>query len=227
MGRRIVIADIHGCYDELRELLERCAVTDDDEVIAVGDLVNRGPRSEDVLRYFADTPQARSVMGNHEYEHLRQGQVRPTHRLGLEHTRAALGPRYGDWLSFMARLPLLIELPEALVFHGAWEPGVAAADQRPAVLLGLRPAEHELHARLGRSWYDCYDGPKPAIVGHHHYRKDGRPLVCAGRVYAIDTSCARGAALTAVVLPEFEIVSVPAREDYWGRLKARLLENRK
>ena len=43
MGRTIVIGDIHGCYDELKELLNKLALSPEDRVIAVGDLTVKGP----------------------------------------------------------------------------------------------------------------------------------------------------------------------------------------
>ena len=43
MTRTLIIGDIHGCYDELRDLLEVAAVAADDVVVSVGDLVDRGP----------------------------------------------------------------------------------------------------------------------------------------------------------------------------------------
>ncbi|MBN2560999.1 MAG: metallophosphoesterase [Phycisphaerae bacterium] len=49
MQRKIIIGDIHGCYDELRDLLDVISPTRDDKIIAIGDLVDRGPDSEKVL----------------------------------------------------------------------------------------------------------------------------------------------------------------------------------
>ena len=46
----------------------------DDRIIAVGDLVNRGPASEKVLQFFRDTARASSLMGNHERKHIRSAQ---------------------------------------------------------------------------------------------------------------------------------------------------------
>ena len=42
-GRTIVIGDIHGCYDELVALLDRLAFAPADRVVAVGDLIVKGP----------------------------------------------------------------------------------------------------------------------------------------------------------------------------------------
>jgi serine/threonine protein phosphatase 1 len=44
MGRTMVIGDIHGCYDELTMLLEEARFSQDDKVVAVGDLTVKGRR---------------------------------------------------------------------------------------------------------------------------------------------------------------------------------------
>jgi Icc-related predicted phosphoesterase len=44
MGRTIVIGDIHGCFDELTDLLNLVKLQRDDRVVAVGDLIVRGKR---------------------------------------------------------------------------------------------------------------------------------------------------------------------------------------
>jgi len=49
MGRTIIVGDIHGCRDELSDLLEACAFAGGDRVIAVGDLVAKGPDSRGVI----------------------------------------------------------------------------------------------------------------------------------------------------------------------------------
>ena len=231
MSRQIVIGDIHGCWDELRDLLDVLAQSADDALIAVGDLVNRGPDSAAVLRFFRDDPRARSVRGNHEQDHIDAddgagtgaragGSVR---RLGrsASATREQLGPEYSAWLDFMRGLPTALELTRATVMHGLWEPGVPPERQRDAVRVATDAAEAELTARWGPAWYEHYDGPGPLIVGHHHYRRDGQPLIIPGRVYALDTGCVFGGRLTALVLPEWRIVSVPARRQYYQPRTAR------
>lgn len=47
--RTLVIGDIHGCYVELQELLEKADLTREDKIIALCDTVDRGPKSPEVL----------------------------------------------------------------------------------------------------------------------------------------------------------------------------------
>jgi len=65
---RYAVGDIQGCYDELRELLRALGFSADrDELWFVGDLVNRGPQSVEVLRFVRDLgANATTVLGNHD-----------------------------------------------------------------------------------------------------------------------------------------------------------------
>ena len=50
-GRRIFIGDIHGHYDGLMMLLDEIAPTAEDQVYFLGDLIDRGPSSAQVLEF--------------------------------------------------------------------------------------------------------------------------------------------------------------------------------
>lgn len=62
-----VIADIHGCYKEYRELLEKINFNDEDELFILGDVVDRGPEPIKVLQDMMMHPNVYPVLGNHEY----------------------------------------------------------------------------------------------------------------------------------------------------------------
>lgn len=69
-GRRLVIPDIHGCARTFLALLEQMAPTVEDQIFILGDMINRGPDSHEVLdTILALQDQGLSVMalrGNHE-----------------------------------------------------------------------------------------------------------------------------------------------------------------
>jgi len=219
--RQFIIGDIHGCYDELAALVDAAGLSGDDEIIAVGDLFDRGSQPLAVLDFFLTQPNARAVMGNHERKHIRaaNGELEPARSQMI--TRHEMADRYDEALAFMTGLPLYIDLPDALIAHGFYEPGVPLAEQRDTVLTGSLSGEEYLTTTYDRAWYELYDGEKPIIVGHRDYTGEQQALIIEGRVYAIDTRCVYGGSLSGLLLPEFRLISVPARENHWEQLQSR------
>jgi serine/threonine protein phosphatase 1 len=217
--KRLIIGDIHGCYAELQDLLDKAALSADDEIIALGDIVDRGPDSPRVLDFFQTRPNARSIQGNHERKHLRSfaGEIPPARSQQI--TRHQLGSAYPSAVAFIETFPTSLDLPEATLVHGFWEPGRSLAGQHPTVIVGTLSGERRLREHYPRPWYELYDGAKPLIVGHYDYLRNGQPLVYRDKVFALDTGCCHGGALTALMLPEFQIISVPSRADYWQALR--------
>ncbi len=103
------IGDIHGCYDTLQRLLRRIQLDlREDRLWLVGDLVNRGPRSLDVLRWAVDLGDyAVTVLGNHDLHLLgRALEVSPVKRRDtLDEVLDA--PDRDDLLTWLRTRPLL------------------------------------------------------------------------------------------------------------------------
>lgn len=59
-----IIADIAGRFDELQELLAK--MPEADLVLSVGDMMDRGAQSKQVIDWFMSNPKAEAVYGNHE-----------------------------------------------------------------------------------------------------------------------------------------------------------------
>ena len=71
MGRVFAIGDIHGCYKTLKTLLfDEIKITKDDELIFLGDLIDRGLKSKKVLKLILRLKRngfkVSCLMGNHE-----------------------------------------------------------------------------------------------------------------------------------------------------------------
>lgn len=64
--RTFVIGDLQGCFASLEQLLDRIGYRSSDQIYLLGDIVNRGPESLACLRWAAQTPNVRSVLGNHD-----------------------------------------------------------------------------------------------------------------------------------------------------------------
>lgn len=204
--RTLVIGDVHGCYAELMDLLDKAQLHASDQIVFVGDLINRGPSNRQVLDFVETTRQARSVLGNHEYNLLRYHQgltqtLKPSYAL----VNNELGKNLGHYMEFLAELPYTLELEEAIILHAGVRPGIPLSRQDPNDLVNLRTLEPE-----GIPWYEFYSGKKPVIFGHWVRQ---RPLVLK-HVIGLDTGCVYGGRLTGVRLPGFELVSVPARKVY-------------
>lgn len=215
--KTLVIGDIHGCYTEMLDLLERAAITSSDQIIALGDMVDRGPDSHDVVRFFQSNPQARALLGNHERKHIHgfHGAMDPA--TSQEIVRGQLAETYPETVAFFKTLPVFMDLPEAALAHGIILPGVPLEKQPETVLVGSISGERYMKRNYARPWYELYDGPKPAVAGHRDYSKEGRPTVYGDRVFLIDTGCCYGRYLTGLLLPDFRLISVKSRRNYWGQ----------
>lgn len=251
MGRVIIVGDVHGCYYEMLDLMDKCARTSSDRVIWAGDLVDRGPMPRECVEL---AMKDEAVSGNHEekqLQHFDRWMLRGSpmdpdliknvckFRSG-EHERTflSLSPRHFVW---MQQLPLYLELLEhnAVVVHAGVVPQVPLESQDPYILRhvqSIMPPKGGYHDDFGRMqhgywkakvetwwiskapegasfWVDFYDGSLGRVIyGHTGFDDPYLTEHTAG----IDTGCCFGGKLTALILPDWKTVSVPARKKYYG-----------
>jgi serine/threonine protein phosphatase 1 len=214
----LIIGDIHGCYDELQALLDKAGIGDDEPIIALGDVVDRGPASPQTLLFLQQRPFTQVLTGNHERKHVRHARGELNLANSQRITIAQFAERNLDYavaVDYMAGLPLYLDLPQAILAHGYLEPNVPLPQQRATVLAGTMGGDNYLTKQYGRPWYELYQGTKPVIVGHHNYNGSDVPFVYRDLVYGLDTSVYAGKALTGLLLPQFRLISVPARANHW------------
>ena len=225
--RTIVVGDVHGCREELEELLDRVGFASGDRLIFVGDLVARGPDSLGVLDVVRRTG-AVVVRGNHEQRILdwRATRTRPPAErvpLGKLHLDVAHTLRPVDWVLFEAS-PLHVDLPEhgLRVVHAGLVPGLPIEQQDPGTLMRIRTVPQGPAAR-GESgpvlWGERYAGPPHVVFGHN------APAGLQLHAWAtgLDSGCVYGGELTALVLAPDEPVprALAARRARLVSVKAR------
>lgn len=209
MRRTVIIGDIHGCFEELLELIEKVDLRPDDVLVSVGDLVDRGPAPGDVVRLFRERPNSVVVMGKHERKH-----VRGIFSYAQEITRLQLGDRYAETVDWMGTLPYYFENGYVRVVHAAMLSGVPLAEQKEEILCGSTSGERELTTLFPNSyWHDHYTDAKPVVFGHHVTGRE--PMIRDGRIFGLDTGACHGWNLTALCVPGFTVHSVEAHADHW------------
>lgn len=204
--RTIVFGDVHGCYNELQDLLRAVKAQPYDRLISVGDLISKGPDSRAVMEWALKTKNLECVLGNHELRlrrHWRAG-TRSNEKPHDADTYRQLGDLYGPAMRWIDTLPLTISGPGFLVVHAGFDPYEGLEWQTAARLTGIRRLED------GRPWYEAYRHRTLAVFGHWAKRQ---PVVRPNAV-GLDTGCVYGGSLTALILPERILISVPARRVY-------------
>jgi hypothetical protein len=147
--KTIVIGDIHGCIDEFRELLDAAELKEDDRLILLGDLIDRGPDPARVVRLAHDL-RAECVMGNHEEKALRWRKHEAKRREDPNHyknpMRGINQARLDEWAKisdsdwdWIASLPHFIHINDRYVgVHAGCMPDVEIEKQVPNELMRLR-----------------------------------------------------------------------------------------
>ena len=214
--RTVIVGDVHGCLDELLALVERCGDPRSTRYVMVGDLVAKGPDSKGVVAW-ARASRVDAVLGNHDAAvlHARNPLAEPRPRPHHVEVAATLGR---DDLAWLEARPLWLALdgddgPSHLVVHGGVVPGVPLEAQERKYLLNLRSitADGAPTKKIeGRPWASVWTGPPHVVFGHDAVRGLQRHRWATG----LDTGCVYGGALTALVLPTGDLVSIPARRNY-------------
>lgn len=236
-----IIGDVHGCCDELEELLHRLgyirstngaeagyAHPGGRKAVFLGDLVDRGPRILDTLnlvRQMVKSGSAFCIPGNHDVKLLKKLQGKKTQvSYGLANTLAeldALPPEFREHYSHE-----LITFLDGLVSHNVLDDGklVVAHAGLKEEMHGRGSGKVRAFALYGETTGETDDFGLP--VRHNwaaEYR--GAATVVYGhtpvpkpewlnRTVNIDTGCVFGGSLTALRYPEKEFVSVPAARTY-------------
>ena len=240
LGPFDVIGDVHGCFDELSELLGRLGYRiagpepgarfrvshpEGRRVVFLGDLVDRGPRIPDCLRLAMDMVEdgvALCVPGNHEVKllkKLRGRDVKLSH--GLAESLRQLEEETPEFRERVARFVdglvshFVLDEGRLVVAHAGMKAemqGRSSGAVRSFALFGETTGEtDEFGLPVRYDWAGEYRGKAMVAYGH-------TPVPEAewlNRTICLDTGCVFGGRLTALRYPERELVSVPARRTWF------------
>lgn len=213
----IVVGDIHGDASRLAALLP-ILETSERPAIFVGDYVNSGPDSSGVIDLLCEAQRSSPdrfvfLAGNHEIallEYLEHGDFArfaamggiPTIRSYLPDVRGDVHASFTGSVpahhrAFLRALRPCWESEDVLVSHAGYDPA--------------RPSERTIDAMVTGSWPAIFrhgEPPRPLVVCGHYLQTSAKPFI--GRhLVCLDTGCGvRGGPLTAMKLPERELITI-------------------
>ncbi|XP_064618856.1 bis(5'-nucleosyl)-tetraphosphatase PrpE [asymmetrical]-like [Lineus longissimus] len=226
----LIIGDVHGCLEELKDLLVKCDLLEDGVVrdgaivILCGDIVMKGPLNVETLRYMKHAG-ILAVRGNQDdkcilrYTDKVNGIPFMTKNLWMEGLTA-------DDIEVLLDLPYSISIPsvKTVIVHAGVFPGVPLEEQNRFVLTYMRSI-HSKNGTLAPSpatvkededqpWAKLWRGPYHVYFGH-----DARHgLQQWDFATGLDTGCVYGKKMTGKFVAgrrQGEFISVDARNTYW------------
>ena len=231
-----LIGDVHGCFDELHALMLKLGYIIDGgapyvvshpegrKLVFVGDLVDRGPKTPEVLRIVMDMCRAGvayCVTGNHDYKLRKALQGRDvTIKHGLAESLEQISHESGEFKRDA------IAFLEGLVSHYVFDGGRLAVSHaglkehyigrgspriRSFAMYGETTGEiDEFGLPVRHNWAKDYRGKTMLVYGHTPVPQ----VEWLNNTLNIDTGCVFGGKLTALRYPEKDIVQVDAARVY-------------
>ncbi|MCL1914672.1 MAG: polynucleotide kinase-phosphatase [Eubacteriaceae bacterium] len=235
-----IIGDIHGCYDELCELLGKLGYSVDAgnfsaippigrKAVFLGDLCDRGPQNAEALRLvmgMASAGDAYCLAGNHDAKLQRYlGGSKVQMANGIEITAEQLGSQPEEFIGaakeFLGSLGVhyVLDGGKLVVAHAGLTENYhnrRGGRVRSFCLYGDTTGESDefgLPVRL--TWANDYRGKALVVYGHTPAPEIGE----SNNTVCIDTGCVFGGKLSALRYPEREIVQVKAKMEYFAPAK--------
>ena len=221
------IGDVHGCFDALLDAERRIARDAEGHasitIVMLGDYVDRGPQSADVLDHLMRPPprgvRRVCLAGNHDDEMLHflqdpepskewlefgggttlqsYGLTLPAPRLGVSPGRIRALAREAvpqEHIDFLAQLPVLLAFETYLFVHAGIVPGLQISSQSDHDLMWIREPF-------------ITEGPRLQVTVVHGHTPTIVPSFGPNRI-GIDTGAFRGGPLTVLRLHRGEMAVI-------------------
>lgn len=237
--RTIIVGDIHGCYNTLLEMLSKVAFTQDDVFCCVGDYIDRGNFSIDVLNFISsDTLKKKClVRGNHDDKFLR---YLKGHNVKVSLKDGNVGRHYdeiphsihkAEYIQLLDSIPLVKHVDaENTLVHAGFPSYInhktvdEAFDKHRKVFMYIRHYADPLNGidmRVNNKemffnqdlpmWYELYKEKEYGGTVFFGHQPGTEPVIVNGktRIIGLDTGAVFGNKLCAYVLEEDKFYFVP------------------
>lgn len=224
MERILVISDIHGELEKWESLMEKVDYNPEkDQLILLGDYVDRGPASRGVLEKVMELQSKGAIvlMGNHDHMMIKSFEQDPVFierwfRNGAQKTLVSYGhvageqevgpesleltPELEKHIAFLSGLDCYYETDEYIFVHGGVHPTTPLAETDPYTLMWIRDEFHK-----------GYKGEKTVVFGHtpsENFHGKNDVYFGENNIIGIDGGAVFGGQLNCLELPSKKVYSV-------------------
>lgn len=220
----VAVGDVHGCIEQLINLYKYLP-SGKNAIVILGDMVDRGPASGEVVRFLAKDNHTYCLLGNHDDRHIRyeEHKLKGTEKC-MKPTKEFLKTHSELWpedISFIAGLPQAYTWRRFLFIHAGVIPDFGFSQPTKGfirnrycifkdnrwIMSGTWQDENKVwqHAPEAKRWSEVYTGEvkglspeKPWKIIYGHANLDD--ILIENNTYGIDTGCVFGKILTAAVI---------------------------
>lgn len=226
MKRTLAISDIHGELEMFEQLLQAAQYDPgNDQLILLGDYVDRGPDSKGVLERVIELKKLGAIVlrGNHDEMMLaaaadesgarerwaRNGAI-PTlqsYDSAIQGMELPSGADFWEHIDFIGQLGYYHETEEYIFVHAGVQPGQPVQETDPFTLMWIR-----------EEFYEAYTGDKTVVFGHTpafvlRGTENHNVFFGGNRIIGIDGGAVFGGQLNCLELPSKKVYCVKKKRE--------------
>lgn len=200
-SRYLILGDLHGCFQELANLLAKVEFNSDtDHLICVGDLCDRGPTSDLVLEYLMSLPHFHCCIGNHDSKllrYLKGSNVKHSNGFDttLEQIKHFKPEKSQKIREFLESFVHIVKVHDNYVVHAGFNPFRPPEQQTKQDCLFMRyyGGKDYFDNTNGAFWFEHLDDLYPNVFfGHEVFEND---IYLRPNIVALDGGCVFGGEL--------------------------------
>jgi predicted phosphodiesterase len=227
--RDIIIGDVHGCLNELKELIKKLKLSNKDKIYFIGDLIDRGYDSAGVIKYIYELSRKYNIiliLGNHDEKFLRYiNKNKKKIKLEFENLINILDKKHIDFYLksyynyFIPQKNILLvhagithdiklNFCENIIFNGEIK------KTKFSILNLVRQIDDNGKMKSfdlkkgieSKVWYEDYNGEYGTIIFGHTPMMSNIPIKLKNS-YCIDNGCVFGGWLSAIIINQNNNIS--------------------